>query len=151
MRVYKTKLTNFNTNFDDTTQFTYSDGRVATICKNDRTSFQKVKISKGRPPPVNRDEPMRKAALKRTLNRYFERLFELDINDNNCLFVTLTISRQKDNDYKKVSGLFKRFIGEIRGRVKNSYIGTFRSIELKKNGHLLMLKQLKIDLVCLTT
>ena len=132
MKCPTTKST--NTNFESAKQFTYSDGAVATLCKNVRRRSKKIVKVRNRPPPVNRNEPMTKVALKRTLNRYFERLFELDINNNNCLFVTLTISSQNDNKYQRVSGLFKRFIGGIRGLAKNSYIGTFRSIELQRNG-----------------
>lgn len=132
---------------------TYSDGRTAIVCKKGNTGVKSAIKVRGRFPPVNRKEPMTKEALKRTLNRYFEKLFELDLEDEKCRFVTLTICNEKHNSYNKICERFKHFIGEVRAKTKKHYIGTARFIELQENGFfhihcILVFDSKNIDLTC---
>lgn len=134
-------------------EITYSNGRKAIVCKKVINGATSPIKKRGRCPSVNRKEPMTKIAYKRTLNRNFDRLFELDLIDQNCRFVSLTISEEKYNIYNKVSKRFKHFIGEVRERVKNHYIGTARFIELQENGFfhihcILVFDCNNIDLTC---
>lgn len=126
--------TKLKTHFLEATKFTYSDGSVATVCKKIHRYSKKYINLKNRPPTVNRNEPMTKMALKRTLNRYFEKLFELDLENEKCRFLTLTISKEKYNNYKKICERFKYFIGEVREQTKKYYLGMIRFIELQQNG-----------------
>ena len=132
---------------------TYSNGRKAIVGKKVINGAKSSIKKRCRCPPVNRNEPMTKKALKRTENHNFGRLFKLDLIDQNCRFVSLTICKEKYNIYNKVSKRFKHFIGEVREKVKNHFIGTARFIELQKNGFfhihcILVFDSKNIDLTC---
>ena len=134
-------------------EITYSNGRKAIVGKKVINGAKSPIKKRGRCPPVNRNEPMTKKALKRTKNHNFGRLFELDLINQNCRFVSLTICKEKYNIYNKVSKRFKHFIGEVREKVKNHFIGTARFIELQKNGFfhihcILVFDSKNIDLTC---
>ncbi len=134
MKVKRENLTIEVQNAGQVQILTYSDGRTAIVCKKANKGIKTAIKCRGRCPPVNRNENMTTEALKRTLNRYFERVFELDLDDEKCRFVSLTISKEKHNSYSKICERFKHFIGEVREKTKNHYIGTVRFIELQKNG-----------------
>lgn len=67
-------------------KITYSDGRTAYVFKKDCTTVQNNLTRRNGFPPVNRNEPMTKAAYRRTLNRNFEKLIELDVFNERSLF-----------------------------------------------------------------
>lgn len=79
---------------------------------------------------------MTKTAFKRTLNRYLERLVELDLEKEKCLFLTLTICNEKYNDYEKICDRFKVFTNKIQfsRKVGNFYVGAVRFIEVQQKG-----------------
>lgn len=82
-------------------KITYSDGRTAYVFKKDCTTVQNNLTRQNGFPPVNRNEPMTKAAYRRTLNRNFEKLIELDVFNERSLFLTLTIREEQYNTYEK--------------------------------------------------
>lgn len=117
-------------------KITYSGGGTAYVFKKVRSGVQNALTRRRSFPPVNRNEPMTKAAYRRTLNRYFERLIELDLEKEKCLFLTLTICGNGYNNYEKISDRFKHFTNEVRfsKKVGNSYVGAVRFIEVQQNG-----------------
>lgn len=114
--------------------YEYLDGSVVAVPKRSTRPVGRPTEMRGRFPPVKRNEPMTKAAFRKTLNRYFERLYELDLEDEKCRFVTLTISKTKYNSYDKICGRFKHFIYWVREKVKDSYVGVVRFIEIQEKG-----------------
>lgn len=117
-------------------KITYSNGGTAYVFKKARSGVQNALIRRRSFPPVNRNEPMTKAAYKRTLNRYFERLIELDLEKEKCLFLTLTICNEEYNTYEKICGKFKDFTNKVRfsKKVANAYVGFVRFIEVQQKG-----------------
>lgn len=117
-------------------KITYSDGGTAYVFKKPRSGVQNALTRRRSFPPVNRNEPMTKTAYKQTLNRYFERLIELDLQKEKCLFLTLTICNERYNTYEKICGRFKDFTNKLRFSKKfgNSYVGVVRSIEVQQKG-----------------
>ena len=117
-------------------KLTYSDGRTSFIFRKyyQTENLAARKINKS--PPIKTNEPMTKSAYIRTLNRYFEKLIELDLNEENCLFLTLTISDAKHNSYKAISTRFKAFTNKVRFSKKfsESYVGAIRFIEVQRKG-----------------
>ncbi|MBO5229612.1 MAG: hypothetical protein J6B20_02345 [Clostridia bacterium] len=77
---------------------------------------------------------MTKAAFKKTLNRYFERLCELDLDNEKCLYVTLTISDTKYNSYDLVCSRFKYFVNLVKDKVQDGYVGVIRFVEVQAKG-----------------
>jgi len=135
MKLEKEDLSFITPHLIQAQEITYSNGGKAIVCKKAVNGAKcPIKI-RSRCPPINYNEPMTKEALKRILNRYFVKLFELDLIDQNCRFVSFTISKEKYNFYSKISERFKYFIGEVRAVVKNHYLGTIRVIELQANGN----------------
>ncbi len=113
--------------------YKYSDGSQVGVLK--KSSQRTITLKKrGRFPPVNRNEPMTKAAYRRTLNRYFERLHELDLCNENCRFVTLTISKEQYNSYDKICNHFNYWIDCIREKVKDDFAGFVRFVEVQEKG-----------------
>lgn len=114
----------------------YSDGRTAYVFKKDCTTVQNNLTRQNGFPPVNRNEPMTKAAYRRTLNRNFEKLIELDVFNERSLFLTLTIREEQYNTYEKICDRFKVFTNKVRFNkaVGNSYIGAVRFIEVQEKG-----------------
>ena len=121
-------------NFKQVQIYAYSDGSVVAIPKRGHSRISKPTKMRGRFPPVNCNESMTNAALRKTLNRSFERLFELDLEDEKCWFVTLTISKEKHNSYDKICNRYSHFIGLLRERVKDFYVGAVRFIEVQEKG-----------------
>lgn len=117
-------------------KITYADGGVAYVFKKVGSTVQPALTRRRSFPPVNRNEPMTKTAFRRTLNRYFERLVELDLEKEKCLFLTLTICNEKYDHYEKISDRFKDFTNKIRfnRKVGNSYLGSARFIEVQQRG-----------------
>lgn len=117
-------------------KFTYTDGNEAWVLKRDAVCLNKPSTLCAKFPPINRNEPMTKAAYRRTLNRYFEKLIELDLQREKCLFLTLTIKDEKYNTYNQVSEQFNSFTDKVRfsKKVCDSYIGTIRFIEIQAKG-----------------
>ena len=79
---------------------------------------------------------MTKAAYRRTLNRNFEKLIELDVFNERSLFLTLTIREEQYNTYEKICDRFKVFTNKVRFNkaVGNSYVGAVRFIEVQEKG-----------------
>lgn len=117
-------------------KITYSDGGTAYVFKKAKPNAQNAPTPRRSFPPVNRNEPMTKTAYRRTLNRYFERLIELDLESEKCLSVTLTIRNEKYNTYDKICDRFKHFADEVRfsKKVGKSYLGAVRFIEVQERG-----------------
>ncbi len=117
-------------------KITYSDGRTAYVFKKDCTTVQNNLTRRNGFPPVNRNEPMTKAAYRRTLNRNFEKLIELDVFNERSLFLTLTIREEQYNTYEKICDRFKVFTNKVRFNkaVGNSYAGAVRFIEVQEKG-----------------
>lgn len=117
-------------------KITYSDGSTAYVFKKVNKHVLNASTRWQGFPLVNRNEPMTKEAYKRTLNRYFERLIELDLAKKKCLFLTLTIRNEKYNTYEKICDRFKDFTNKVRfnKRVDNSYVGVVRFIEVQQKG-----------------
>ncbi len=134
MKLPKQKLFNAQKQAQPVRKITYTDGGTAYVFKKANTCVHNNLTRRHNFSPVNRNEPMTKTAYKRTLHRYFERLIELDLEKEKCLFLTLTICDEKYNSYSKISGRFKHFIYEIRSKVGNSYVGTIRFIEVQQKG-----------------
>lgn len=136
MQITKKQLNTTQMRTSNVLKITYSDGETAYVFKKEHTPAQKNLTRRRSFPPVNRGEPMLKAAYKRTLNRYFERLIELDIDNKKCLSLTLTIRNAKYNAYDKISDRFKRFTNEVRSskKVGSSYVGAVRFIEVQEKG-----------------
>lgn len=119
-------------------KITYSGGGVAyvfkkkTVCDN----LHKCATAPKKFPPVNRNEPMTKTAYRRTLNRYFGKLLELDLTPEKCLFLTLTINSEAYNSYGHICGRFKDFTNKVRfsKKVGDSYLGVVRFIEVQEKG-----------------
>lgn len=87
-------------------------------------------------PPVNRNEPMTKAAYRRTLNRNFEKLIELDVFNERSLFWRWLFVRSSTTLMKKSatdSKCLPTRYGSIK-RLDNSYIGAVRFIEVQEKG-----------------
>ena len=136
MKITKSNLTSMSIDANQVRKITYSDGGAAYVFKKARTNAQNALTPRRIFPPVNRNEPMTKTAYKRTLNRYFERLIELDLQSEKCLAVTLTIRSDEYNTYEKICERFKYFTNEVRGskKVGGSYVGTVRFIEVQEKG-----------------
>lgn len=113
--------------------YKYSDGSQVGVLKKSNRQIITPK-RRGRFPPVNRNEPMTKAAFKKTLNRYFERLYELDLDDEKCLYVTLTISNAKYNFYNLICSRFKYFVNLVKDKVQDDYVGVIRFVEMQAKG-----------------
>lgn len=115
---------------------TYANGGAAYVFKKASLGVQNNLTRRHSFPLVKRSEPMTKTAYRRTLNRNFEKLIELDIINEKCLFLTLTIRDEKYNTYEKISDRFKHFTNEVRTskKVGDSYVGTARFIEVQKKG-----------------
>lgn len=130
------QLTNVQVHSGQVRKITYADGGTAYVFKKARTSVHIALTRRRSFPPVNRNEPMTKSAYRRTLNRYFERLIELDLEKEKCLFLTLTICRKEYNSYEKISDRFKCFTNNVRfsNKVSNSYLGAVRFIEVQQQG-----------------
>ena len=136
MKISTNDFSNTLTLAEQVRKITYSDGGVAYVFKRSNTGAQSNLNKRQSFPPVNRDEPMTKTAYKRTLNRYFERLIELDLESEKCLSVTLTIRSEEYNTYDKICNRFKHFANEVRfsKKVGNSYLGAVRFIEVQEKG-----------------
>ena len=136
MIYYKKQLTNAPINSTQVRKITYSDGNTAYVFKKSGFGVQTVREQRQGFSPINRNEPMTKTAFRRTLNRYFERLIELDLEKDKCLFLTLTICNERYNTYDKISGRFKDFTNKVRfsKKVGNSYVGVVRFIEVQQKG-----------------
>lgn len=136
MKVAVKNLAHPQTLGEQVRKITYSDGGTAYVFKKTNKGVQNAHTKRQGFPPVNRNEPMTKTAYKRTLNRYFERLIELDLQKEKCFFLTLTICNEKYNDYEKICDRFKAFTNKIRfsHKVGNSYIGAVRFIEVQQKG-----------------
>lgn len=136
MKMKSKELTNVPIPSGQVRKVTYSDGGAAYVFKKEHTTTQNNLTRRRSFLPVNRGEPMLKAAYKRTLNLYFERLIELDIDNKKCLSLTLTISNAKYNAYDKISDRFKHFTNEVRSskKVGSSYVGAVRFIEVQEKG-----------------
>lgn len=129
-------LEKLSTFLEQVRKITYADGGAAYVFKKPKQNALNKPTPRRSFPPVNRNEPMTKTAYRRTLNRYFERLIELDLAKEKCLFLTLTICSEKYNTYDQISNRFKDFINKVRfsKKVGNSYIGTVRFIEVQEKG-----------------
>jgi len=83
---------------------------------------------------VNRSENMRTSAYHRTINRKGESLAELDLNQDNCIFITLTISHEKYNNYVTMLNAFGNFMQYINRytKEKNNQVRMIRGIEVQR-------------------
>lgn len=117
-------------------KITYSNGGSAYVFKKESSDIQHNPNRRPGFPPVNRSEPMTKTAYRRTLNRNFSKLIELDLDNDKCLSLTLTIRSEEYNTYEKISDRFKHFTNEVRfsKKVGNSYVGAVRFIEVQEKG-----------------
>lgn len=136
MEIAGKNLTHTPTLGEQVRKITYSDGGTAYVLKKARRGASNAFTKRQSFPCVNRNEPMTKTAYRRTLNRYFERLIELDLEKEKCLFLTLTICGEKHNTYEKISDRFKDFTNKVRfsKKVGNSYVGVVRFIEVQQKG-----------------
>lgn len=136
MKIAGKNLTHSPTLGEQVRKITYSDGGTAYVFKKSNNGVKNAYTKRTSFPRVNRNEPMTKAAYKCTLNRYFERLIELDLQKEKCLFLTLTICSEQHNTYEKMSDRFKDFTNKIRfsKKVGNSYVGAVRFIEVQQKG-----------------
>lgn len=136
MKIAGKDLTHRTTLWEQVRKITYSDGGAAYLFQKTNKRVQNAHTKRTSFPPVNRNEPMTKVAYRRTLNRYFERLIELDLQKEKCLFLTLTICSEQYNTYEKICGRFKDFINKVRfsKKVGNSYVGAVRFIEVQQKG-----------------
>lgn len=121
-------------NFSYARIYQHSDGSVVCVSKRGSGRISRTSKRGGRFPPVNRNEPMTKAAFKKTLNRYFERLCELDLDNEKCLYVTLTISNAKYNSYDLICSRFKYFVNLVKDKVQDDYVGVMRFVEMQAKG-----------------
>lgn len=117
-------------------KITYADGGTAYVFKKCSTGWQSNPTRRHSFPPVKRNEPMTKTAYRRTLNRNFGKLIELDLDNDKCLFLTLTIRKEQYNTYEKISDRFKNFTNKVRcsNKVGDSYVGAVRFIEVQAKG-----------------
>ncbi len=136
MKIVKTNLDNVAMSSEQVRKITYSDGSTAYVLKKANRGVSNAHTTRTSFPPVNRNEPMTKTAYKQTLNRYFERLIELDLQKEKCLFLTLTICSEQYNTYEQICDRFKDFTNKVRfsKKVDNSYVGTVRFIEVQQKG-----------------
>jgi len=136
MKICKDDLNKLQMRPEQVRKITYADGGVAYVFKKAGSGVQNTLTRRRSFPPVNRNEPMTKAAFRGTLNRYLERLVELDLEKEKCLFLTLTICNEKYNDYEKICDRFKVFTNKIRfnRKVGNFYVGAIRFIEVQQKG-----------------
>ena len=136
MKMKSKELTNVPIPSGQVRKVTYSYGGAAYVFKKEHTTAQNNLTRRRSFPPVNRGEPMLKAAYKRMLNRKFSELIELDIDNEKCLSLTLTIRNAKYNAYEKISDRFKHFTNEVRSskKVGSSYVGAVRFIEVQEKG-----------------
>ncbi len=136
MEYFKKDLGKFQTRLEQVRKITYADGGVAYVLKKAGSGVQNALTRRRSFPPVNRNEPMTQTAFRRTLNRYYERLVELDLEKEKCLFLTLTICNEKYNDYEKICDRFKVFTNNIKSnhKVGNSYVGAARFVEVQQKG-----------------
>ena len=136
-------------NFSYARIYQHSDGSVIGMPKRGSGRIGRTTKRRGRFPPVNRNEPMTKAAFKKTLNRYFERLYELDLDDEKCLYVTLTISNAKYNSYNLICSRFKYFVNLVKDKVQDDYVGVIRFVEMQAKGffhiHCILVFKLFVD------
>lgn len=84
-------------------KITYADGGTAYVFKKCSTGWQSNPTRRHSFPPVKRNEPMTKTAYRRTLNRNFGKLIELDLDNDKCLFLTLTIRKESTTLMKKLA------------------------------------------------
>lgn len=136
MKIAVKKLTHAQTLGKQVRKITYLDGGTAYVLKKASKGVQNAPTKRTSFPLVNRNEPMTKAAYKRTLNHYFERLIELDLQKEKCLFLTLTICSEEYNTYEKICDRFKVFTNKVRDskKVGGSYVGAVRFIEVQQKG-----------------
>lgn len=138
MKIIKNDLKNAAMPAGEVRKITYSNGGVAYVFKKETAydSLHKCATTQKKFPPVNRNEPMTKTAYRRTLNRYFGKLIELDLDPEKCLSLTLTIRRQEHNTYERITERFKDFTNKVRfsKKVGNSYVGAVRFIEVQQKG-----------------
>lgn len=138
MKITKNDLKNAAMPAGEVRKITYSNGGTAYVFKKGTAcgSLHKCATPRKKFPPVNRSEPMTKAAYRRTLNRYFGKLIELDLDPEKCLSLTLTIRRQEHNTYEQITERFKDFTNKVRfsKKVGNIYIGAVRFVEVQEKG-----------------
>lgn len=117
-------------------KITYLNGCFAYVFEKVSSNIQNNPKRRHGFPPVNRDEPMSKASYKQMLNRNFSKLIELDLDNNKCFSLTLTIRSEEHNTYQKISDRFKYFTNCVRfsKKVDNSYLGAVRFIEVQEKG-----------------
>lgn len=136
MQITRKRLGIFPICAEQVRKITYTDGGAAYVFKKARLGVQNAPQKRQTFPLVNRNEPMTKTAYRRTLNRYFERLIELDLDHEKCLSLTLTIRSEQYNSYEKICDRFKHFTNEVRcsNKVGTAYVGAIRFIEVQEKG-----------------
>jgi hypothetical protein len=136
MKITGKDLTNLPKLSSRVRMLTYSNGGVAYVCKRECSGIQNNPNKRCGFPPVNRNEPMIKTAFKRTLNKKFNEILELDLDNDRCLSLTLTIRSKEYNTYEKISDRFKHFTNGVRFGKKagGTYLGNVRFIEVQEKG-----------------
>lgn len=85
---------------------------------------------------IDYSQPMTRQAYARTLNRYYDKLLCLDLDEKNCMSVTLTLADEKYNTYAKIIKEYKKFkqkMDRYAWKHGKNTVKEVRAIEVQKN------------------